>query len=142
MHARRFIRTVLAPHYAKDAEFRQRGIAAPEKLLDFFVFVECKAVLPKRLRRKGRGHGNGHGEAPLSHFAGGWRKQVLHAIVHNFAASFWLKFTENLTSGKIHRDEVDHCRHSRAHRSWQDGSGKGAYGDRRRSSGRRETARH
>ena len=63
MHARRFVGAVLAPHHAEDAEFGEGGLASAEKLLDLFVLVGRKAVLPEDLRRKGRGQRGGHGKS-------------------------------------------------------------------------------
>src|ERR1700674_1012131 len=53
VNARRLIRAVLAPHHAEDAEFRPRGLASAEQLLDFFEFFRSEAVLPDHLRRNG-----------------------------------------------------------------------------------------
>ena len=63
MHARRFVGAVLAPHHAENAEFGESRFAAAEKLLDFFVLVRSKAVLPEGLRRKSRGQRGGHGRS-------------------------------------------------------------------------------
>jgi hypothetical protein len=68
MYARRFIRAVLAPHHAEDAEFGECRLALAEKLLDLLVFFGREAVLPESLRRKGRGQRGSHGELLLSHF--------------------------------------------------------------------------
>ena len=72
VHARRFVGTMLAPHHAEDAKFGKRGLAVTKKLLDLFVLVNGEAVLPERLRRKGRSHGRGHGEVLLSQVVGRW----------------------------------------------------------------------
>src|SRR3984957_14931497 len=68
VHARRFVGTVLAPHHAEDAEFGQRGLAVAQKLLDFFVLVRRKPVLPEDFRSGRRSQGSGHEEPLLSHF--------------------------------------------------------------------------
>ena len=46
MNAGRFVRAVLAPHHAENAEFGQRRLATAEQLLDFFVFLRRDAVFP------------------------------------------------------------------------------------------------
>src|SRR5580658_1460361 len=69
VHARRFVGTMLAPHHAEYPKFGQRGLAVSQKLLDLFVLIGSKAVLPEGLRRKSRSHGGGHGETLLSHLA-------------------------------------------------------------------------
>jgi hypothetical protein len=70
MDARGFVGTMFAPHHAEDAELGERWFAFSKKLLDLFVFVRSKAVLPEGLRRKGMGYRGSHGEALLSHLAG------------------------------------------------------------------------
>src|SRR5580700_4316687 len=70
VNPRRLVGTVLAPHHAEDAEFRERGLASAKELLDSFVFIESEAMLPESLRRESRSHGGGHGEPLLSHLAG------------------------------------------------------------------------
>src|SRR5271170_7282751 len=70
VNPRRLVGTVLAPHHAEYAEFRQRGLALSKKLLDPLVFVESEAMLPEGLRRESRSHGGGHGGTLLSHLAG------------------------------------------------------------------------
>src|SRR5271165_3670655 len=52
---------MLAPHYAEDAEFGERRFASAQKLLDFFVLVECESVLPDCVRREGSGYRSCHG---------------------------------------------------------------------------------
>src|SRR5580693_8990477 len=69
VNPRRLVGAMFAPHYAEDAEFGERRLAVPKKLLDPFVFVEGEAVLPEGFRREGRSHGGGHGETLLSHLA-------------------------------------------------------------------------
>ena len=88
MHARRFVGTVLAPHYAEDAEFGKRRLAVAEKLLDFLVFVGSKAVLPEGLQGKGRGRGRGHGETLLSHFEGRLGRAILVIYPRHLATKF------------------------------------------------------
>src|SRR5579864_314301 len=68
VHARRFIGAVLAPHHAEDAEFGERGLAPAEQLLDLFVLVGSKAVLPDGLRRECRSQGSKHGGASIVAF--------------------------------------------------------------------------
>src|SRR5260370_41246160 len=59
VHARRLVGAVLAPHHAEDAKLCERGLAVPEKLFDFLVFLGCETVLPERVRREGRSRSRG-----------------------------------------------------------------------------------
>src|ERR1022692_5067888 len=68
---------MLAPHHAEDAKFGERRLASAEQVLDLFVLVGSKAVLPEGLRREGRSHGSGHGEVLLSHLAGRLGRAIL-----------------------------------------------------------------
>src|SRR5581483_2008015 len=61
VNARRFVGAVLAPHHAENAEFVESRLASTEELFDLFVLVQGEAVLPDRLRGKGRGQGSNHG---------------------------------------------------------------------------------
>jgi hypothetical protein len=76
MNPRRFVRTVLAPHHAEDAEFGKRRLAVAKKLLYFFVFIGSEPVLPEDLRGNGMS-GSGHGEVILSHFAGAMGRAIV-----------------------------------------------------------------
>src|SRR5271155_1123847 len=101
MHARGFVRTVLTPHHAEDAEFGERGLAFSEKLLDLFVFVGSQAVLPEGLRRKSRSQGSGHGEALLSHFRGRVGRELWGCHEKIPGHKLPLKSIRGLPSGKI-----------------------------------------
>ena len=54
VNARRLVRTVLAPHHAKYAEFGECGFAPAQQLFDLFVLVRCEAVLPDEVRSNGK----------------------------------------------------------------------------------------
>src|SRR6266498_4275258 len=59
VHARRFVRAVLAPHHAEDTEFGPRGFASAQQMLDFLEFVSREPVLPDRLGCNDRYSGGG-----------------------------------------------------------------------------------
>src|SRR5581483_1067784 len=50
MNSRRFIRAVLAPHHAENAQLGERGFASTQQALDFVVLIGSQAVLPNELR--------------------------------------------------------------------------------------------
>src|SRR5579863_7238117 len=60
MHAGRFVRAVLAPHYAENAELGDGGLASAEKLFDLLVFFRRESVLPDDLRSDGKSGGSSH----------------------------------------------------------------------------------
>src|SRR5713226_5929299 len=60
VHARRFVRTVLAPHHAEDAQLSKRWLALSKQLLDLFVFFGRESVLSDELRRDSQGRGQIH----------------------------------------------------------------------------------
>src|SRR5579863_10230645 len=67
MHARRFVRAVLTPHHAENAEFGDGRLASAEKLFDLLVFFRRKAVLANNFWSDGKCGGCGHEEILLSH---------------------------------------------------------------------------
>ena len=60
VYARRFIRAVLAPHHAENAEFGERRLASAKQLLDPLVFVECYAVVAQNFGSDCRGRQSAH----------------------------------------------------------------------------------
>ena len=67
MHARRFIRTMLAPHHAENAQLSKPRLA-PQRGLDPFILFRRNAVLGDDLRRNGGSLcGSGHGVFLFSH---------------------------------------------------------------------------
>src|SRR5579859_4925126 len=63
MDPRRFVRAMLAPHHAEDAQFGERGLPASEKLLDLLVLVRRQAVLAEHFGRKSGSQRGSHGKS-------------------------------------------------------------------------------
>src|SRR6516164_7757363 len=61
MHARRFVRAVLAPHHAENAKLGECRHATAQQLLDLGVLLGRQAVLPNEFRSNGRVLGRSHG---------------------------------------------------------------------------------
>ncbi len=61
MHARRFVRAVLAPHDTEDAEFGKRRLASAEQRLDSLVFVRRQPVTAQGFGGDSQGRRGGHG---------------------------------------------------------------------------------
>src|SRR5882724_430563 len=60
MHARRFIRAMLAPHHAENAQLRQRRLS-PKRNLDPLIFFRRDAVVFDHFRGNGGSVYRGHG---------------------------------------------------------------------------------
>ena len=67
MHARGFVRAVLAPHHAEDAQFGDSRFASAEKCFYLLVFFRREAVFADDFWSNGKSGNRGHGEALLSH---------------------------------------------------------------------------
>src|ERR1700727_1147333 len=80
MHTRGFVGTVLTPHHAENSELGKSRFTRPQKLLDLLVFFGTNAMLPEDLRRKGRGHGSGHGEIYCRIYRARWVGLIFSAI--------------------------------------------------------------
>src|SRR5579863_3857793 len=67
MHARRFIRAVLAPHHTENSQLGDRRLTSTKKLFDFLVFFRRQAVFADNFWSDGKSGDCGHEEILLSH---------------------------------------------------------------------------